>query len=261
MYTALGHDVAAMQETGFVNTFLRGTEWAATGSVTLPADMSAAKTGPKPLRVLVVTGGHAYATTFYTVFEGTDDLHWEHALSNHEAFRNDIRSRYDALVLYDFSSEITEAEKTHLRDFVESGKGIVVLHHAIADYPSWEWWYKEVVGGKYLTKPEGGMPASTYKHDEEQCIKVVARHPITARLGTLHLWDETYKGMWISPDVKVLLRTDNPTSDGPVAWISPYPKSRVVYIELGHGETAHLYPGYRILVQDAIRWSAGRIGD
>jgi len=34
-----------------------------------------------------------------------------------------------------------------------------------------------------------------------------------------------------------------------------------VYIELGHGETAHLHHGYRTLVQDAIRWSAGRIGE
>jgi hypothetical protein len=260
MYTALGHDVAAMQETGFVNTFLRGTEWAATGRVTLPADASAAKTEAKPIQVLVVTGGHEYPTTFYTVFEGADDLHWDHAVSNHEAFRNDFRSKYDVLVLYDLSNEITEAEKAHLRDFVESGKGIVVLHHAIADYQSWEWWYKEVVGGKYLLQPEGNTLASAYKHDEEQCIKVVAKHPITARLGTLHLWDETYKGMWISPDVKVLLRTDNPLSDGPVAWISPYAKSRVVYIQLGHGETAHRHPAYRTLVQDAIRWSAGRLG-
>jgi hypothetical protein len=259
MYMALGHDVAAMQETGFVNTFLRGTEWAAAGSVTLPADASAVKTEPKPLRLLVVTGGHEYPTTFYSVFEGADDLHWEHAVSSHEAFRNDIRGRYDVLVLYDFSQDISETEKTHLRDFVEGGKGIVVLHHAIADYQTWEWWYKEVVGGKYLLKPEGSMPASTYIHGEEQCVRVVAKHPITARLGALHLWDETYKGMWISPDVKVLLRTDNPTSDGPVAWVSPYPKSRVVYIELGHGETAHRHPAYRILVQDAIRWSAGRL--
>ena len=65
--------------------------------------------------------------------------------------------------------------------------------------------------------------------------------------------------MWISPDVKVLLRTDAPTSDGPVAWISPYTKSRVVYIQLGHGESAHLYPAYRVLVQDAIRWTGGRL--
>ncbi|MCX6623533.1 MAG: ThuA domain-containing protein [Acidobacteria bacterium] len=39
-HTALGHDVAAMECTGFISTFERGTEWAATGKVTLkvPAD-------------------------------------------------------------------------------------------------------------------------------------------------------------------------------------------------------------------------------
>lgn len=268
LYTALGHDTSAMQEGIFVTTFLRGTEWAATGAVTLPISAGteaipqpagAARSGPQPLKLLVVTGGHEYATTFYTVFEGATDLHWDHAVSNHDAFRDDIRSRYDVLVLYDLENQISEAEKAHLREFVESGKGIVVLHHAIADYQDWEWWYKDVVGGKYLLKAEGDRPASTYKHDEEQCVRAVMRHPITARVSVMHLWDEVYKGMWISPDVKVLLRTDNPLSDGPVAWVSPYAKSRVVYIQLGHGETAHLYPNYRILVQDAVRWSAGKL--
>ena len=261
LYNALGHDVAAMQEPGFVATFARGTEWVATGAVTLSVEGVLPRKGPEPLRVLVVTGGHDYPTSFYTVFEGVPDLHWSHAASNHEAFKNDIRKSCDVLVLYDFSNEITEAEITNLRNFVESGKGLVVLHHAIADYQDWEWWWKEVVGGKYLLKPQGAMPASTYQHDEELCVRAVMHHPITARVGAMHLWDETYKGMWISPEVKVLLKTDNPTSDGPVAWISPYPKSRVVYIELGHDDKAHLYPAYRELVHDAIRWSAGRLGE
>ena len=258
-YTALGHDTSAQQESGYVSTVTRGTEWAATGAVTLSADGILPGSIPPPLRALVVTGGHEYATTFYTVFEGADDLKWTHALSNHEAFRNDIRTKYDVLVLYDFSQEISDTEKAHLREFAEAGKGIVVLHHAIADYQDWEWWYKEVVGGKYLLKPDGTMPASTYLHDQENCVRPVMPHPITARAGVMHLWDETYKGMWISSEVKVLLRSDAPTSDGPVAWISPYPKSRVVYIQLGHGEKAHLYPAYRTLVQDAIRWTGGRL--
>jgi len=39
--TALGHDVKAMQSPGFILTLQRGTEWAATGQVTIPvpADM------------------------------------------------------------------------------------------------------------------------------------------------------------------------------------------------------------------------------
>ena len=34
-HTTLGHDVAAMQCVGFITTLQRGTEWAATGKVTL----------------------------------------------------------------------------------------------------------------------------------------------------------------------------------------------------------------------------------
>ena len=39
-HTTLGHDVPAMQSVGFIVTFQRGTEWAATGKVTqkAPAD-------------------------------------------------------------------------------------------------------------------------------------------------------------------------------------------------------------------------------
>ncbi|HWQ52196.1 MAG TPA: ThuA domain-containing protein [Bryobacteraceae bacterium] len=52
-HTTLGHDVAAMQCVGFIATFQRGTEWAATGKVTqkVPVDFpdaSAVKTRPLP---------------------------------------------------------------------------------------------------------------------------------------------------------------------------------------------------------------------
>jgi type 1 glutamine amidotransferase len=211
-----------------------------------------------PLRLLVVTGGHPYATSFYTIFEGYDDLRWDHAVSNHEAFRSDIRPGYDVLVLYDLSSEISDRERGNLRDFVESGKGVVVLHHAIADYNDWPWWYREVVGGRYVLKAEAGSPPSTYKEGVEISAEVVLQHPVTAGVGRLHLVDEVYGKMWISPDVKVLVKTNHPLSDGPVAWVSPYTKSRVVYIQLGHGPGAHRDPEYRKLVHNAILWTAGR---
>jgi uncharacterized protein len=34
--TALGHDPEAMKSAGFIATLARGTEWAATGAVTIP---------------------------------------------------------------------------------------------------------------------------------------------------------------------------------------------------------------------------------
>jgi type 1 glutamine amidotransferase len=213
-----------------------------------------------PLRVLVVTGGHDYPTSFYTVFENNGNFRWDHAVSNHEAFKSDLRAKYDVLVLYDFSSEISEAEKKTLTDFAQGGKGIVVLHHAITDYPDWEWWWRDVVGGKYLLKPEGGRLASTYLHDVDLSIEPVGKHPVLAGIGLMQINDETYKGMWISPQVNVILKTDHPTSDGPVAWISPFKDSRVVVIQLGHGALAHRHAGFRRLVQNAILWSGHRLG-
>jgi type 1 glutamine amidotransferase len=258
-YTALGHEVPAMSESGFITTFVRGTEWAATGKVSIDPDTASSKPKSPPVRALVVTGGHDYEPSFYTLFEGYDDLVWTHAVSNVAAFKSDIRKKYDVLVLYDMSSDLDEKGRKNLQDFVESGKGVVVLHHAIADYQSWPWWYKEVVGGRYLLQPEGNTPGSTYKHDQDLFVRPVGNHPITNPIGPIHIRDETYKGMWISPDNKVLLKTDHPASDGPLMWISPYEKSRVVYLELGHDFYAHRHPAYRGLVWNSILWSTGRL--
>jgi type 1 glutamine amidotransferase len=71
--------------------------------------------------------------------------------------------------------------------------------------------------------------------------------------------DEAYKNKWISPAVQVLLETDHPENDRAVAWVSPYAKSKVVYIQLGHASSTHREPAYRQLVRNAMLWTAGRL--
>ena len=210
---------------------------------------------PDAVRVLLVTGGHDHDAEFYSAF---DDEGIKTVVDPHPAaFSSDIRGRADVLALYDMMKSIGERQRNNLRAFVESGKGVVVLHHAIGDNVGWPWWYEEVVGGRYLFEQVNGKKSS-YKHNEEQLITVVTEHPITKGLGDFRIFDETYKDLWISPKVKVLLRSDNPTSDGPVAWISPYEKSRVVYVQLGHDRDANLNPKYQQLVRNAIQWAAGK---
>ncbi len=257
-YTALGHDLVAMSEPGFIASFVRGAEWAASGAVSLPEGAGLEVRDPAALRLLVVTGGHDYQSDFYSVFD-QPGLAWDHLPSAAEAFSRDLRQDYDVLVLYDLTRELDEAQQANLRAFVEGGKGLVVLHHAVADYTRWPWWYGEVVGGKYLLEPDLGLPASTYQHDVELTVRKVADHPITRDLSPLHLVDETYKGMWISDSVTVLLATDHPTSDGPVAWVSPYPQSRVVVVQLGHDRQALRHPGYRELVRRSALWAGGKL--
>ncbi len=41
--TALGHDPAAMNSAGFISSFERGSEWAATGKVAIPVPAELAK--------------------------------------------------------------------------------------------------------------------------------------------------------------------------------------------------------------------------
>ncbi len=212
-----------------------------------------------PIRVLVVTGGHPYPTSFYSVFESLSGITWDHAPSNTEAFKSDVREKYDVIVLYDMSKDLDETGRRNLRAFLESGKGMVAMHHAIVNYAyTWPWWYETVIGGRYLERPADGLPASTYAHDETIRVRPVLRHPVTEGIGPFEVYDETYKGMWISPKVDVLLETDHPKADRPIAWVSPYDRSRVVYLQLGHGTPAHQHPSYRRLVGNAIRWVALR---
>ena len=165
----------------------------------------------------MVTGGHDYPTSFYTLFE-QDGLTWDHAVSNEEAFRKDLRGRYDALVLYDGSAKISPEGQAHFREFVEVGGGLLVLHHAIISYQDSDW-FRDLVGGRYLLDTID-QAASTYLHDQDMNVRVVTPHPITPGLSLTRVHDETYKGMWIAPTNTVLLTTDNSTSDGPVAWVS-----------------------------------------
>lgn len=255
-HTTLGHDVGAMQSPGFVTTFARGVEWAATGKVTLPPKLRAEPPKKDPVRVEVVIGGHDFAPTFYQLFNGQPDIE-VNIVYQPEAYTKDRLDRTDVIVQYDMMQSIRDEHKENLKRFLESGKGLVVLHHAIASYQDWPWWYEQVVGGRYILEAQGSK-ASTFLHDVELVTETVAEHAVTKGVPPMHIWDETYKGMWISPKVKVLITTDHPTSDGPLAWVSPYEKSRVVYIQLGHGSEAHIHPHYQRLVRNAILWTAGR---
>lgn len=257
--TTLGFDSASLQERTFLTTFARGTEWAASGNVTLPAELALPEPDANALRVLVITGGHDHEGSFYSLFENCRDLKWAQVSSSDMAFREDLRPKYDVIVFYDFSRNLDEKGRKNLQDFVGSGKGIVALHHAVLNYQNWPWWYEEVVGGRYRLSREGDIPNSTVRLNEEHFITPAGEHPITAPIGSFRITDETYHGLWISPAIKPLITTDNPTSDPVIGWIGPCRDSRVVYLQLGHDHTPFRHPSYRALVHRSILWSAGRL--
>jgi type 1 glutamine amidotransferase len=222
------------------------------------ASLAPAQTTSPPIRALLITGGHEHDIGFYSIFDSYKDSVRITVSSSNIAFAKDFGDRFDVLITYDFWRNLDETGQKNLKEFVESGKGIVVLHHALLDYQGWTWWYQDVVGGSYRLAPDGKRPASTVKADQPMSI-TPQKHAITAGIEPFQLTDETYKRMWISPDVTPLLITDNPNSDSTIAWISPYAKSKVVYIQLGHGHGSWDHPAFRAIVHNAILWSADRL--
>ena len=207
-----------------------------------------------PIRAAVITGGHDHDAAFYSIFGGIAELDALPVLTSAEAFKGDIRGKYDVVILYDFTRDLPETARQNLRAYVEAGGGVVVLHHALLDFNGWDWWTNEVVGGSYrLDRPSSGV-----KDGVTFDVKPASDHPILAGVGPFQVRDEAYNKLRINPGIRPLLTTDQPASDRVVAWLGPDERFRVVAIQLGHGRSIFAHPAYRILVRNAILWSAGR---
>ena len=233
------------------------------GAGIAPSEGAAA--APEKVKVLVVTGGHDYEKEpFDAMFKALDGIELETAEQKEtsEAYDRDL-SKYDVLVLYDMVQKITDAQKKKLVDFVQSGKGLVVLHHALGSYQDWED-YKKIVGGKFYTakRTEDGVehPPSGWKHDEKLQVTIADKtNPIVKGMSDFELLDEVYNKYFVSPDVKPLLTVNHPLSEKVIGWTHYCGKAPVVYIQLGHGASAFKDTNYRKLVSNGIQWAAGRL--
>ncbi len=219
LYTVLGHDTMAFYQEGMRQLFARGVGWTARG-VAVSSEQA-----PVPaVRLLVVTGGHSYPKEFYAMLDALPHVRWTHAVSHAEAFARPLIERYDAILLHDMIEVTSPQTRDRLRAFVEAGKGVIQLHHAVVNYTDWPWWHEQVTGGKYFVKATPEHAASHYKEDLDFLVKPVKgkeRHPVLAGVGPLWVNDELYKGMWHAPGIEVLMETDHPLNDRPVVYAGP----------------------------------------
>ncbi|HSM96727.1 MAG TPA: ThuA domain-containing protein [Rhizomicrobium sp.] len=255
----------------------------------------------EPLNVLVAAKGHPYLRDpFMAMFDEMEGV--AASLVEQPAVQllmNPLgMAGYDALVLYDMPGidfraadgprfvEPAEALKRGLRALLDSGKGIVALHHAIAGWPAWEE-YAEWLGGRFLYKAarlrERDRPDSGYRHDVTHTISAVAKHPILDGVPeTFPLTDELYLSEVFEDSVTPLLRSSHPFTrdnfysathaisgrmysnegwkhpDGSnlVGWVKRARKSPLVYLQPGDGPATYANENYRMLVANAIRWVA-----
>jgi type 1 glutamine amidotransferase len=218
------------------------------------------------IKTLVVTGGHGFdREPFFKIFSDNPEITFtsaEHASNtNATVFDRDDLSSYDVVVLYDMPKEITEAQKKKFLALFDKGIGLVVLHHALVSYQHWPE-YEKIIGGRYPEADgKGGVVTAEvgYQHDLEVPVVIVAKdHPVTAGLKDFTIHDEIYWGFRVGNDVTPLMTTTLQKSGKPLGWCRAEGRSRVVYLQPGHGKEAHANENYCKLVAQAIRWAGKR---
>ena len=256
-----------------------------------------------PLNVLVSVKGHpferdAFAAVFES-FEGIRHTFVEQPAS--QAFLNPkMAEPWDVIVFYDmpgidFSTQPPQFVppspelKRGFMDLLQSGKGMVFLHHALAGWPLWPE-YGEAIGGRFFYQPTecrgSAVLDSGYRHDVDHQVSVLdAKHPIASELpDSFSLRDELYLCEVFEEDVKPLLASDHtfdrehfysahhavtgkmfcnddwPHPDGSslVGWTKQSLNSQIVYLQPGDTPTTYENPLYRQLLKNAVRWAAGK---
>ncbi|HEU4430086.1 MAG TPA: ThuA domain-containing protein, partial [Myxococcota bacterium] len=166
-----------------------------------------------------------------------------------------------------------------------SGKGIVFLHHAIAGWPAWPE-YGDWTGARFLYAPGTARgrnyPDSGYRHDVKHFVKPVdPKHPIAAGIEAgYEISDELYLCPVFEELVTPLMRSSHafvpesfysaaaaiagkmfsnegwthPAGSNLAAWAQRIGRSQTATILGGDGPAAYENPGYRRLVENAIRW-------
>lgn len=254
----------------------------------------------QPLNVLVAARGHPYLRDpFMAIFDEMEGVATSlveqpaaQALMNPEGM-----APYDALVLYDmpgidFAAQggpgfvpPSRAFQDGFRALLETGKGIVALHHAIAGWPAWPE-YAEILGGRFLYRPGDlrGAPRqdSGYRHDVTHEVAVLRlEHPIADGLpARFPLTDELYLFEVFEDLVEPLLASDatftddrfyssaqavagrmfsnagwsHPPGSSLIGWTKRAGRSPLVYLQPGDGPATYADPNYRRLIANAIRW-------
>lgn len=212
-----------------------------------------------PMRVLLTVGGVGYHTSIVRLLDANANIELivRNVDDNSIVFDSDVLKDIDAILMYHRDNVAEPEERSALMAHLQRGRGIVVLHHAIANYVDWDAWWRDHLGGLYVLAGHDELEPSEYFYNFVGVARPTSDHSITKRLGAYWRYrDESYNSLWISEDIEPLLTTTAFGSENRLAWIGPSPSNRVVYIQPGHFEQVLTDPNYLMLIEDALRWTA-----
>lgn len=147
----------------------------------------------------------------------------------------------------------------NLRRFVESGKGLVLVHFACGAWYN-EWPEFEKLAGRVWFGPDPGP--GRRQHDPYGPFQVElsgSEHPIVQGMAGFNTRDELYTCLTDHYPIEVVARAKSPT-DGkcyPIAMVSNYGQGRTFHCTLGHDARALSVPQVQELYRRGCAWAAG----
>jgi len=216
------------------------------------------------VKVVILVGGHGYDKgNFDKLWSSYDDIKCEVWKGSPYTIFDDISEfKHDVILMYNLSSGITDTQKQNLLKLLEKGVGLVVWHHALANCQDWPE-FEKIAGAKFWLRagerdgvqvPKSGTGGGRLKmHIEEP------NHPVTKGMKDFEVEDETYNRQTFCDNIRVLVSTDHPRSDKPIAWVHNYGKARVFGYQSGHDAKVWNNESFRRLMARGIHWVAGRL--
>jgi type 1 glutamine amidotransferase len=164
-------------------------------------------------------------------------------------------SRYSVVVLHFMSWEQPtpgEEARANLRKFVQSGKGLFILHFGCGAFRDWPE-FRNLAGRVWDPDKRAHDPYGKFR------VNIInADHPITRGMQSFETEDELYT--CLAGDRPIgLLATARSKVDGkdyPMAFVFDYGKGRVFHTALGHDVKAIRNPSAAELFRRGCAWTA-----
>jgi type 1 glutamine amidotransferase len=229
----------------------------------------------KPVTVLIITGDHGHNWKETTPFLKDVLTKAGHKVEVTERPRLDLipakLANYDVL-LFNYRNTAKGAtenpdsvwnddNKRAFAEAIETGKGLVVYHHASAAFTGtsdFDRQFEKITAGGWRKQGFHGKM-------HEFTVATKKEHPITRGIKSFpHGRDELYQNSLVPEGSQVLVTAysdpakdpKNTGKDEPMVWVSTYGKGRVCQNALGHDVEAMQSVGFKTLLIRCVEWAA-----
>jgi hypothetical protein len=237
------------QEVIIVRTFI---VWLAALAMILGVCVTQAQQEAK-MKVLILSSetGHPYPQTTPVLCQFLLNAGMDVELTYDLAKLNNL-TNYDVVVFNGRYQQRNEAAEKALINFVEGGKGLVVIHISSNSFSGSEEW-KKLVGRVWVSGVSGHPPFGPFK------VTVTdSNHPIMRGIKDFTTQDEMYQKLDVSPDEKahvLATATDGQRTD-PMAFTLEHGSGRVFHTTLGHAKASFQTPEFQKMIVQGVQWAA-----